>query len=74
VRGDDLLRAEPVLDRHHRCARQRSLEPSREGLEVGALAGEDGKLGVLGEPTRIGGRFQPRREVAAARDAQALLA
>ena len=74
VRRHDLLRAEPVLDRHHRRARERPLEPRRERLEVGALAGEDRELGVRRQRRRIRGRVEPRREVAAPRDAEALLA
>ena len=47
VSGDDLLRAEAVLDRHDRRVREAPLERRSERLEVGALAREDGELGVL---------------------------
>ena len=53
---------------------ERPLEPRRERLEVGALAGEDRELGVRGQRGGIGRRGEPRREVAAPGDAQALLA
>ena len=45
----------------------------RERLEVGALAGEDRELGV-GQRVGVGGCVELRREVAAARDAEPMLA
>src|SRR5207248_3478859 len=74
VRRHDLLRAQPVLDRHHRRGRQRPLEARSEGLEIGALAREDRELGVRRQRRRIRSRVEPRGEVAAPRDAQAPLA
>ena len=74
VRGDDLLGAEPVLDRHHRRVREPPCELRGERLEVGALAREDRELGVLRQVGRIGRRGELRGEVGAAGDAQAVLA
>ena len=73
MRRDDLLRAEPVLDRHHRRACEHPFEPRGERVEVGALAREDRELGGGGQRRRIRGRVEPRREVAAPRDAEPLL-
>ena len=74
VRRHDLLRAEPVLDRHHGRARDRAFELRGERLEVGALAREDRELGAGGQRGRVRGRVEPRCEVAAPRDAEPLLA
>ena len=52
VRRHDLLRTEPVLDRHHGRSRERAFEPRRERLEVGALARQDRELGVGGQRGR----------------------
>ena len=60
VRRHDLLRTEPVLDRHHGRAGSVAFEPRRERLEVGALARQDRELGV-----RRAARPDPRSRRAA---------
>ena len=72
VGPDDLLGAEPVLDRHHGRARQPALEPRRNGLEVGALRRENRQVGVR-QRGRVVGRPHPRSEVVAPAHAQAVL-
>ena len=71
MRGDDLLCAEPVLHRHQRGVGEVPGEPRGEAVEVGALARQDHEV-CLGQRARVVGGGDARREVGAARDAQAV--
>ena len=72
-RMDDLLRAEPVLDGHHRRSGQMACEGRRDLVDMRRLGRDDAQVGIA-ELARVGGRVQVRREVVAAGDTQPLLA
>ena len=71
MRPNDLLGAETVLDGHDGRAAEAPAERFGRGLDAARLCRDDAEV-ELGQIPRIRYRLDPRREVVAAADAQAL--